>query len=469
MGRKAKGLKGSDERQWRLGFELDEKTEEEALTAYAGTPVLVEMFRACGAAKVVDEWSPKERARGLSASQLVESLLVLWAAGGERCEQLSLLRQDRALQQLLGYELPAPQTARDFFERYHSDDLPLVQAGELAFVREESRALQGLGRANQRLVEWLQSTRPQKTATLDIDATIIASDKQAALPVYEGGRGYQPVVVLWAEQDLIVHDEFRDGNVPAGSGNARVLERALKALPAGIEQLFLRADSALYEQSVLRLCQDKRITYAISADMTPELKKAVAALPDDAWKLEHDEGDALKQWAEVDFTPDDRSHRKDSKAPRYLAIRILRKQGALFRDGNDRKHFAIVTNREDEDGLAIIQWHRRKAGSVEHAHDILKNDLAAAALPSQRFGANAAWFRANVILANLFTAMRRALPEDFSRATPKRLRFEILNTVGRVIVHARQTLLRLVLAPARFALDRIRTFTGACLRPLPGD
>lgn len=468
MGRKKKGLGAEAPMQWRLGFELDERTDEEALTAYAGTPVLVEMFRASGAARVVDECSPKQRERGLSASQLLESLLVLWAAGGERCEQLSLLRQDRALCQLLGYELPAPQTARDFFERFHEAELPLVQAGEFAFVREESKALHGLGRANQRLVEWQQSMHPQKRATLDVDATIIASDKQAALPVYEGGRGYQPVVVLWAEQDLIVHDEFRDGNVPAGSGNVRILERALAALPKGIEEVCLRADSALYEQSVLRLCQDKKIRYAISADLSQELKRAILAIPDERWQLDRDEGDALKQWAEVDFTPDDRTHRKDSIAPRYLAVRILKKQGALFRDGNDRKHFAVVTNRED-DGLAILRWHRGKAGSVEHVHDILKNDLAAAALPSQKFGANAAWFRANVILANLFVAMRAPLPEDFARARPKRLRFELLNTVGRVIVHARQTLLRLVLAPVRHALDLIRTAAGASLRPLPGD
>jgi hypothetical protein len=468
LGRKKQGLGTEAPQQWRLGFELDDRTDEEALTAYAGTPVLVEMFRASGAAGVVDEHSPKVRERGLSASQLLESLLVLWAAGGERCEQLSLLRQDRALCQLLGYELPAPQTARDFFERFHQEDLPLVQAGQFAFVREESKPLHGLARANQRLVEWQQSMRTQRKATLDVDATIIASDKQAALPVYEGGRGYQPVVVLWAEQDLIVHDEFRDGNVPAGSGNARILQGALAALPKGVEEIYLRADSALYEQSVLRLCQDKKIGYAISADLSKELKQAILAIPEDSWQLDRDEGDALKQWAEVDFTPDDRTHRKNSVAPRYLAIRILKKQGALFGDGNDRKHFAVVTNREGP-GLEILRWHRGKAGSVEHVHDILKNDLAAAALPSQKFGANAAWFRANVLLANLFVAMRAPLPEDFARARPKRLRFELLNTVGRVIVHARQTLLRLVLASARHCLDLIRTAAGASLRSLPGD
>ena len=32
----------------------------------------------------------------------------------------------------------------------------------------------------------------------------------------KGGVGYQPVAVYWAEQDLVIADEYRDGNVPAG-------------------------------------------------------------------------------------------------------------------------------------------------------------------------------------------------------------------------------------------------------------
>lgn len=89
----------------------------------------------------------------------------------------------------------------------------------------------------------------------------------------EGTRGYQPVIVVWAEQDLVVHDEFRDGNVPAGCGNVRVLERAVTSLPAGITQIFVRGDSALYEQEVLAWCEKlaRGIGYAISADLSPHL------------------------------------------------------------------------------------------------------------------------------------------------------------------------------------------------------
>jgi hypothetical protein len=38
---------------------------------------------------------------------------------------------------------------------------------------------------------------------------------QQAQPTYQGGRGYEPMLALWAEMNVVVTDEFRDGNVPA--------------------------------------------------------------------------------------------------------------------------------------------------------------------------------------------------------------------------------------------------------------
>ena len=103
--------------QTRLPFELDQRAETGALTAHGGVPLVIEAFRVSGAAAVVDEQvSIKRRKRGLRPSQLVEGLFSLWAAGGERCDDLTALREDAALALLLGHALPAAQTARDFLE-----------------------------------------------------------------------------------------------------------------------------------------------------------------------------------------------------------------------------------------------------------------------------------------------------------------------------------------------------------------
>ena len=103
---------------------------------------------------------------------------------------------------------------------------------------------------------------------------------------------------------------------------------------------------------------------------------------------------------------------------------------------------------------------------MEHTHHVLKTELAAAALPSGKFGANAAWFRLNVLTYNLLTALKRlTLPGDLRTARPKRLRFLLFNTVGKVVAHARRTLLRLSGALQHALLVRVRAENRSGWRP----
>ena len=444
----------------RLPFEIDGTIDPTLVTGRAGVPLVIELFRQLGGAATIDaEVAVKQRQRGLPPSQLVESLVALWTSGGDRCQDLTPLREDQALAQLLGHPLPAATTVRDFLEAFHVEGGPLWQAGPQATIPVESAPLVGLGRANRTLIAGLQRGARARTATLDVDATLVESDKDAATIAYDGTRGYQPVVVLWAEQDVILHDQFRDGHVPAGCGNLRVLQQAVANLPQGVTELRLRADSALYETEVLRWCEDPAhpVAYAISADMSEPLKAEIGRLPESAWQVEREEPDAIRAWAEVAYVPSDGDHRKDRPCVRrYLATRIQKRQGSLFADGSSVHYFAVVTNRM-EDGLTLLQWHRQKAGTVEHTHHVLKNELAAAALPSGKFGANAAWFRLNVLTYNLLTALKRlTLPGDLRTARPKRLRFLLFNTVGKVVAHARRTLLRLSAALQHALLRRVR-------------
>ena len=177
----------------------------------------------------------------------------------------------------------------------------------------------------------LQCRKPVRSATLDIDATVIASSKRSAKHTFEGERGYQPVLALWAEQDVIVADEFRDGNVPAGCGNARMIEKAVAALPGTFDKIYVRGDSALYEHEAMTFMDERAIAYAISADMSAPLKQAILALPNDHWKPADVDAGRGRQWAEVNYLPDDGVYKKDHVTPRrYLAIRVRPAQGELL-------------------------------------------------------------------------------------------------------------------------------------------
>ena len=141
--------------------------------------------------------------------------------GGECLEDFEQLRQDAVLAELIGHGFPSPEAARQFLYAFH-DEEKIREAqwrrepGEIAYIPEENAPLAGLGLVNRDLVQRLGRRCPeQRIATVDQDATIIESRKQEALRTYKGERGYQPMLAVWAEMDVVLADEFRDGNVPA--------------------------------------------------------------------------------------------------------------------------------------------------------------------------------------------------------------------------------------------------------------
>ena len=135
----------------RLDFAIDVELESGLITGHAGVPGLIEAFRQTGTAAVLDrEVKIKAGKRGLSASEMAESLLAMWAAGGERAEDLDQFRQDKALTMLLGHELPAAPTGRDFLAQFHAEDLRVAAARQSQRAGRVSRAV-GLGHGQHRV------------------------------------------------------------------------------------------------------------------------------------------------------------------------------------------------------------------------------------------------------------------------------------------------------------------------------
>ena len=91
-----------------------------------------------------------------------------------------------------------------------------------------------------------------------MDATLVETHKQQALYSYKKYKAYQPLTTYWAEAELIVHSEFRDGNVPAGYQQLRVLTEALEHLPCAVDKVMLRSDAAGYQHELLRYCAEGR-------------------------------------------------------------------------------------------------------------------------------------------------------------------------------------------------------------------
>ena len=422
------------------------------VTPHAGAALLIELGRRSGVIAAAERYLPaKVSGRGLRPGELVESFVMLSALGGECLDDFDRLRRDRGLAALLGYDLPAAATARQWLDRFHDPEAVRDRPIQGSFIPAESAGLAGLGAVVRHSVRtYVAAVRPRPTVTLDVDAHLVESSKRAALPTYEGYRGYQPLLAAWAEAGLVLADQFRDGNVPAAVGIKGLVDEAFAALPgrdlADPWRVSVRSDSAAYDRTVLDHWDGRQWRFAVSADMSPQLKREVVRLPFEAWQPWAVEATGtVREWAEVPYVPSRAAEQKDTEPYRYLAIRIRPPQGVLFGDGTTVKHFAVVTNDWQTDGRELLEWQRGKAGTIEHVNHVLKNELAAGVYPSDKFGANAAWLRLQVLTHNLLELLKQtALDGEFRSARPKRLRFAIFTQFGRVVRHARGQFVRLV-------------------------
>lgn len=490
-----------------LPYQYKEQVSVSGLTALAGLPVYLDLAQAAGLRDALRRHLKVRVAseQGWSDEQIVMALILLNLAGGDCVADVDRLEADAGLCQVLRKvehhglprgqrrtlerrwrkeryrSFPSASPVFRYLRAFHDPAEEKRRPGGSAFIPVPNENLRALGAVNRDFVAFVQSRSAQSQATLDMDATLVASAKNQALYCYESYRAYQPFNVFWFEQELIVHSEFRDGNVPAGHQQLRLLQESLEQLPAGVEKVLIRSDTAGYQQELLRYCGEgisERfgvIEFAIGADVTESFRQAVSEVEQEQWlPLLHTDTDGAQrstgqQWAEVCYVPSWAGHSKKSPDYRFLAIREpLRQQLTLpghdevaeppesveSRCGARYKIRGIVTNRTIE-GNELIQWYRQRCGKSEEVHAVMKEDLAGGKLPSGKFGENAAWWGIMLLALNLNAAMKRlVLPQSWARKRLKAVRFGLINLAGQVRERSRQ--LEVLLSHRQPALALLR-------------
>ena len=462
--------------------------------------------------------------QGWTDAQMVTSLLLLNLAGGDCVEDIEKLESDEGFAEILHRvethgmarsqrrrllrrwrkastrSVPSVSAIRRYLASFHDPDETSKRVEGQAFIPVRSKALMGLWKVNAQCSAFLQRRSPESTATLDMDATLIETVKKEALFCYKKFRAYQPLNVWWAQQQLVVHSEFRDGNVPAGFEQLRILKEALGSLPEGIESVAMRSDTAGYQWDLLRYCAEGKserfgvIDFAVGVDVTSAFRLAVHGVAESDWQpLRRRVGnrwvDTDQEWAEVCFVPNRSAVKKDGPKYRFLAIREALRQLELsgmeseqsslpfptisYEDDEAQprryKLFGVVTNR-DLAGEELIAWHRERCGKSEEAHAVMKNDLAGGRLPSKLFGANAAWWAVMILALNLNTLMKRlVLGQSWVAKRMKAIRYWLIDLPGRLVRHAGQLVIRLTAGhrSTKLLIDARRTLAQMATGP-PG-
>jgi hypothetical protein len=289
----------------------------------------------------------------------------------------------------------------------------------------------------------------RKAHTLDIDATQIVAEKRTTEWTYKGERGYLPMVGHLAEAGVVIHDEFRAGNVPPAQANLAFLAACEERLPRGHRIAAIRADSASYQAGIFNYCEATGKTFAIGGRLDASTLAAIAAIPESAWM----------QYADCAVAETVHSMARTDHAFRLLVVRYPQ-QGDLLECGRPRYH-VIASNRAGTAADVLI-WYRQRGDCSENGIKELKIGFGMERMPCGQESANAAFFRLVVIAHNLFVLFRHAtLGEEWQRHRVATVRWRLFQIPGRLLRHAGSWILKVPAALAEFFTEiRQRSYTA---------
>lgn len=484
--------------QGSFNFKYTRLLSSSGMTSYAGLGIYFDLLNRLNFIDLVNRnVSVSGRDQGWSDWHLLVSLILLNLCGGESVDDIGVLSNDEGLCRLFrrfekSLKKKERASLKKRFRKGRQSSFPSASSILRYLKRYDqfSEGLLGLSSLNVELIDFMQRNRPFEIATLDMDATLVGSEKSEAHWCYKGFKAYQPLNVYWYEQDMVLHSEFRDGNISAGSDLKRVFEESLSHIPEGVKRVYLRSDSAGYKYELLDYCSEGknnrfgRIDFCVSSMASKEFKASVSEVSEGDWHpIQMDIGGCKvssgQEWCEVSYVPSRKGYRVDAPLYRYLAVRESIRQPVL--DGFDSeeayefptavcggKRYRIggyVTNM-GWDGEELIHWCRKRCGRSEHIHSVMKKDFSGGKLPCGEFGANACWWGVMILALNLHALVKElVLDSSWRRRRMKAVRFYIINIAARVVNRSRQ--LHIVLSKESTMVEALIRWRKKILQLIP--
>jgi Transposase DDE domain group 1 len=415
-------------------FTVDVSSDGEGLVSHAGSALLAQVADKIGLTKALSLRlsTMKERRRGHDPGRVVRDLAVMLADGGECVSDLGGLRDQLAL---FG-SVASNATAYRVIERIASAP-ELVDGLRIAHARARAYA-------------WELGVKPDRV-TIDLDATLITahSEKDGAAGNFKGGFGFQPMLAYCDESSEAFAGILRPGSAAAHSAvdQIAVAEDALEQIPREhIEEIeiLLRTDSAGAAHELVDWCRDGRVGFSVGFDVTEPVRTAILDLPENAWVPALDRnGSERANGQVVELT-----HLIDLSSWPARSRLICRRERAhpgaqlSFTDHDGHRFQVFLTDQDDPD-IALLERRQRQRARVE---DHIRNDkdTGLSKLPFQDFAMNQVWLYLVLIAHDLISWSQTLLLDgELAKAEPKRLRYRLLHTAGRLAFHGRRARLKL--------------------------
>jgi len=424
------------------------------ITDRGGLAIMAEFMETIGLKRQIEKEYPLPGSnRGFRGWEYIRELVFHFLDGGRHLEDLDDLEMDEGFRLLNDIShLPTADAVGDW----------LRKQGQL---HRESI----LQRVNDNLVRIHLNRGNLSDYVLDLDATLIESDKGDGTKGYDGTVGYHPLLGFLSDgtdRPLCSYVRFRRGNASPQADILGGLQHSQRLLRQSCQKLkYFRSDSAGYQSKVVNYCEVQKISYTITADLDISVRERIRMIKASEWRPFYDrEGIKTdRQWTETVHTMNASNH-----SFRLIVLRQSTVQGELFGGFADHGgYYALISNipKEEMDGPAVLHHHQGR-GNCERFIEDGKYGLNLRYLPCGTIEANRIYYSIGILSYNLMKLFQLlVLSAQWLTSLISTVRRKVLRTVGQVIRSGRRMWLGI-----HYSRERLKELTEirariACLAP----
>jgi hypothetical protein len=384
---------------------------------------------------------------GANPGAKITTILAGMTAGADSIDDLDQLRHGAMTTLFTG--IRAPSTLGTFLRWFtpgHNAQLENLAATALARLATHTPLLPGT----------------DQMALVDLDSTttqVYGRQKRGARVGHKKIRGLDflaATVSTPTAAPVITSTRPRGGNADTRRKITSFATRALRVVRGlgATGTVLVRGDSGCYVGELIAALTAAGALFSITARWSPALRRAVAAIQDDAWTpitydtpvIDEDTGELVHTARLAETTHTAFTNPTQNPGRRVTARLIVRRHRVttVTEQGESLpvwRYHAVLTN-SPADLVAAEAQHRGRAGAIEQVFADLNNS-ALAHFPSGHFAANAAWLTLAAVAHNLQRALGVLAGGALAKARTATLRSRLIAVPARISHSARTLTLHL--------------------------
>ena len=407
-----------------LNFKLESTNEK--LTPRTGVAIFGEYLKGMDFESFCNKNLPiSNHHRAYTPFEFIYPLILMLHSGGRVLDDIREIRLDTALSTLLKME-----------------NIPTASAFTKYLHRHGTEGEEGIKSINKQYLKRFLKSIKNEELILDIDASFIEAHKSTAEWSYKGAPGYMPMIGH-INNGWVIDADFRDGNEAPANENLEFIKQCQLQLPIGTKFDRVRIDSAGYQAAIFNHCDKEEMLFTISGRKDKSVWASINAIKEDDWETLS----KREKISEFIHTMNDTDN-----AFRMIVVKkditpVLTGMESCIPEEvkeqqKDEMYYCVATNDNDLTAIEIVKLHRQRGETSENKIKELKNGFNMSYLPTSNFEANSFYFAIGTLAYNLFLLFKQILDKNLQQHTVKTIRYKLYNIAGKVISHARETVLK---------------------------